>query len=158
MAGTASVNTTNYDSRRRSIYLPVVRSALYEVFQAFDFADPSVLNGGRDTTTVAPQALFMMNGPIVLAESRALAEALLEGAYDEGVDAAASDDAGRVRTAYWRCFGRPPAEGELARALEFVARYEQAQAGRADAAEARTRAWQALCRTLLAANEFIYIE
>jgi len=159
VAGTASVNTTNYDSLRRSVYLPVVRSALYEVFQAFDFADPSVLNGGRDTTTVAPQALFMMNGPIVLAESRALAEALLGGGFeDSAMDAAAIDDAGRVRTAYLRCFGRAPAEEELARALEFVARYEQAQAGRADAAEARVLAWQALCRTLLATNEFIYVE
>ena len=50
---------------RRSIYLPVIRSAQYEVLQAFDFADPSFPSGERAVTTVAPQALFLMNGKIV---------------------------------------------------------------------------------------------
>jgi hypothetical protein len=93
----------------------------------------------------------MMNAPLVLAESRAMAEGLLSDA--------ALDDAGRVRAAYLRCYSRPPTQNEGNRALAFIARYEEAQADRAlDAAEARIRAWQALCRTLLAANELIYIE
>ena len=36
-----------YDIPRRSIYLPVIRSALYDVLQAFDFADPSFPAGER---------------------------------------------------------------------------------------------------------------
>ena len=31
---------TAYAVNRRSVYLPVIRSGLYDVFQAFDFADP----------------------------------------------------------------------------------------------------------------------
>ena len=60
-------NTTydKYDFDRRSVYLPVMRSDVYAVFQAFDFADPSTASGERATTTVAPQALFLMNGKIV---------------------------------------------------------------------------------------------
>ena len=53
---------TLYQSTRRSVYLPVLRGALYDMFQAFDFPDPAVSNGDRATTTVASQALFMMNG------------------------------------------------------------------------------------------------
>ena len=40
-----SKDTTKYDSRRRSLYLPVVRNHLYDVFELFDFHDPSVLSG-----------------------------------------------------------------------------------------------------------------
>ncbi len=78
VTSTASANDVNYQSRRRSIYLPVVRSSVYEVFSAFDFADPSTSNGKRPTTTVAPQALFMMNSPLVQAESRAMAELITQ--------------------------------------------------------------------------------
>ena len=81
VTSTANVNPAIYTSRRRSIYLPVVRSALFEVFTAFDFADPSTLNGQRDQTTVAPQALFMMNSEFVLSQSRSLAERLLTRSY-----------------------------------------------------------------------------
>ena len=49
-------NPALYQSARRSVYLPVLRSALYDVFQAFDFPDPAVPNGDRATTTVASQA------------------------------------------------------------------------------------------------------
>ncbi|MCE9527066.1 MAG: DUF1549 domain-containing protein [Planctomycetales bacterium] len=58
VTSTANVDPVVYTGNRRSVYLPVVRSALYDVFQAFDFADPSVASGKRDSTTVAPQALF----------------------------------------------------------------------------------------------------
>jgi hypothetical protein len=157
VAGTASVNTANYETRRRSIYLPVIRSALYEVFQAFDFADPSTQNGDRDTTTVAPQALFMMNSQLMLDESRVMAQGLLADA--------ATDDAGRIETAYSRCYARPPNDMERTRALAFVEHYQQAATsqplpggGTLEVGELRLRAWQALCRVLLSANEFIYIE
>ena len=46
--------------------MPVVRSSMYEMFQAFDLPDPSTPNGDRNATVVAPQALFMMNASLVL--------------------------------------------------------------------------------------------
>ena len=41
VTSTASVNDDQLRRNRRSVYLPVVRSALYDVFQAFDFAEPT---------------------------------------------------------------------------------------------------------------------
>ncbi|MBI3865547.1 MAG: DUF1553 domain-containing protein [Planctomycetia bacterium] len=140
-----------YDSRRRSVYLPVVRSALYEVFQAFDFADPSVMSGRRDATTVAPQALFMMNSPLVSQATRGFAQRLLQ--------AATGDDSARVQTIYERAYARPATTAEVSRALQFVEQYQTAQAARqAPPEDARLKAWQALCRAVLSANEFVYVE
>ncbi|MGE5191795.1 MAG: DUF1553 domain-containing protein [Deltaproteobacteria bacterium] len=152
VTGTGSRLPPNlYDSRRRSVYLPVVRSALYEVFQAFDFADPSVMNGRRDTTTVAPQALFMMNSPLVSQSTRAWAQRIVQGA--------GPDDAARVQAIYQQAYSRPATATEAARAVQFVEKYHAAQALRGTAAEeARLRAWQSLCRAILSANEFVYIE
>jgi hypothetical protein len=141
----------HYDSRRRSVYLPVIRSDLYRVFQAFDFADPSTPSGERPTTTVAPQALFMMNSKLVLEQTRYLAADLL-GRGD-------SDDPSRVRLVYERAYGRPPLGAEIERALAFVRRIEGLlENEKSVPAERRLRAWQSLCRVILAANEFIYPE
>jgi hypothetical protein len=142
VAGTANRNYEGYDYPRRSVYLPVIRSALYDVFQAFDFADPSTLTGKRPTTTVAPQALFMMNGSLMEAETRKLAEAQVK---------MAGDDTARLSPLYQRIYGRPPAQKEVGRALDFLKKYESTGA-------TRVAAWQGLCRVLLSSNEFVYIE
>jgi mono/diheme cytochrome c family protein len=151
VASTFSVNPTNYSSDRRSLYLPVIRSALYETFQAFDFPDPSVPAGERASTTIASQALFMMNSPIVLEQTRRFAADLLSRAN--------LDDRGRVRLAYERAYSRPPSAAETARALSFVRRIEDDFARqKLPPAEQRLRAWQSLCRVVLSANEFLYLE
>jgi hypothetical protein len=150
VTSTANAETVNYRSPRRSVYLPVVRSALYDVFTAFDFGDPAVLNGDRATTTVAPQALFMMNSAVVLEQSKAMAAALLE---------AAPDDATRIQRAYETCYGRPATAAEVRRATELLERVSDSlQAKTADAAARRLAAWQSLCKGLIGGNEFIYID
>jgi mono/diheme cytochrome c family protein len=150
VTSTASVRNVSYENNRRSIYLPVVRSAVYEVLSAFDFADPSTMNGKRAATTVAPQALFMMNSPLVLRETRALAESLCnEHSLDQPL----------VERLYLRAYSRPPGNSETARVLEFLKRYSLELAGQNVAtAEVRVRAWQAVCRVVFASNEFIYLE
>jgi hypothetical protein len=151
VTSTANVNPVIYEAKRRAVYLPVIRSALYDVFQAFDFADPSTLNGRRDSTTVAPQALFMLNSKLVLEQTKALATQLLA---DEALD-----DARRIRQLYERALSRTATPEETSRGLEFVEKYTQAAAGKGVPEEdRRLRAWQALCRTVLASNEFVYIE
>ena len=42
-----SKDTTKYDSPRRSIYLPVVRNHMYDVFDLFDYTDATVASGGK---------------------------------------------------------------------------------------------------------------
>ena len=56
------------------MYLPVFRNALPELFEVFDFADPSIVVGRRNVSTVAPQALFLMNNPFVLEQAQAAAK------------------------------------------------------------------------------------
>jgi hypothetical protein len=140
-----------YDFNRRSVYLPVLRSMLYDVFQAFDFADPSTPNGERAATTVAPQALFMLNSKLMAEQSRHLAGSLL-------ADSSVADPA-RIALLYERTLGRPPSDTETARALAFIERYASAlDAESTSAADRRARAWRALCRSMLASSEFIYVE
>jgi hypothetical protein len=149
VTGTASVNPTTYQSLRRSVYLPVIRSAVYEMFQAFDFADPSVLSGKRTATTVAPQALFMLNSPVVEEETRHLAARLL--ARDD------LNDAARLRLAYDAIYARDPENRETDQGLEFLRQASDLWRKHASD-QPRLRAWQSLCRVLLSANEFIYVE
>ena len=151
VTSTANVNPAVYNSNRRSIYLPVVRSALYDVFTAFDFADPSTLAGQRDQTTVAPQALFMMNSSFVLDQVRVLAAQMTQRKDLELPT--------RLRQLYQLSYSRDPSEGEVARAVGYLDRIKTTlqQSGVA-ASEVELRAWVSLCRALLSANEFIYVE
>ena len=139
-----------YNSQRRSVYLPVIRSALYELFQVFDFAEPSVLNGKRDSTTLATQALFMLNSSLVAEQSRELATNLVAMTND--------DDDLRVRRAYALAFQREPSSSEIARAKVFVQQLAASASATGTIAEQRLAAWRSFCRTLLAANEFLFVE
>jgi hypothetical protein len=58
----------------RTIYLPVVRDNIPELFSTFDFPGPTQIKGQRDVTTVAPQALFFMNNPFVEQTAARIAE------------------------------------------------------------------------------------
>jgi Protein of unknown function (DUF1553)/Protein of unknown function (DUF1549) len=139
-----------YDFNRRSVYLPVLRSMVYDVFQAFDFADPSTPNGERASTTVAPQALFALNSKLMGEQSRWMAMTLLA---DSG------SDRKRIELAYERALGRLPTDTEATRSLDFIDRYEAALRSRSgDSSDTRLLAWQALCRTILASSEFIYVD
>jgi len=158
VTSTASVNATSYAVNRRSIYLPVVRSALYEAFQAFDFAEPTTLKGDRESTTIAAQALFMMNSDVMNEQSARLAARLIA---DQPENSAA-----RVQDLYRKALGRAPSTADNARALGFIDRYTadlQTTAGSAAQppevqSQHATLAWQALCRVLLSSNEFLYVE
>jgi hypothetical protein len=145
-----SKDGTTYGSRRRSVYLPIVRNNLYDVFQLFDCPDAAVPNGDRATTTVPPQALFFMNADLVLDASEALANALLALPN--------VDDAARVRELHRRAFGRSASDAEVARSLALVTDLDnETRETEPDAARRRGRAWSWLCQTVLASNEFVYV-
>jgi hypothetical protein len=145
-----SANVARYNSRRRAIYLPVIRNALYDMFQAFDVGDPSMVNAKRSSTTIAPQALFVMNSPFALEQSKAFAENLL---------AIPVSDQERVRMAYLKTLSRAPTPQDGARSLRFIAAYARGLVGKeSDAKKAQSKAWQAFCQVLFASNEFVYID
>jgi len=146
-----SKDRTKYDTRRRSVYLPIVRNHLFDVFDLFDYSEASVSNGDRATTTVAPQALFMMNSELVAQAAHDLASDLLARTT--------VDDSERIRRLYVRAYGRPPKPAEIERAVAFLSRYSRGLSTlEPDSREQRLLAWQALCQTILASNEFVYLE
>src|SRR5262249_35084969 len=143
-----SKDETTYGSRRRSLYLPVIRNHLYDVFQLFDATDATVSNGDRATTTVATQALFTLNSNLMMDASERLADRLL--------DRTDLDDAGRVRLLYLTAYGRPPDEREFERGKAAVARFEE-ELRTVEPEARRTRAWALYCHVVLAANEFLFL-
>ncbi|MCB1207192.1 MAG: DUF1553 domain-containing protein, partial [Verrucomicrobiae bacterium] len=133
------VNRDPIASPVRSVYLPVMRSKLPGMFTVFDFAEPDQVNGQRDVTTVAPQALFLLNNPFVVEVSTKAAERILEQELP--------DEASRLRYAYAYALCRYPTESETSRALAFLS----------EGGEDRGAAWSALTQALYSSAEFRYV-
>jgi len=137
-------------STKRSLYLPVIRNMLPDVLALFDAADPNGVTAVRGETTVASQALFLLNAPFVREQARVFATRLL---------ADASGDDERIDLAHRRCYGRPAPEAERREALAFRDAYLVATAGEPRPLPQRElEAWQAWCQVLVCGNEFVYVE
>jgi hypothetical protein len=102
----------------RSVYLPLLRGLTPTSLEVFDFAEQGMVTGHRDATTVATQALYLLNDPFVRRQSLTLAERLLAQNRD--------DDANRIDLAYRLAFGRPASAEEIARATRFLSDFENA--------------------------------
>src|SRR5262249_61633351 len=101
---------------------PVLGNALPQRFEVLDFADPSVPTGVRNVSTVAPQALFLMNPPFILEQSRPAARQLL---------AEPGTDDQRITRAYRMALGRGPTDAEWRLGAEFPARASERGGARA---------------------------
>ncbi len=128
-------------SRHRSVYLPVLRDRLPDVLDLFDFAEPSLVTGDRQTTNVPVQALYLMNSPFVQARAFGLADLLLRERNDEQ----------RIRRAFQLCFSREPDADELKMTAAFL---EKADKAAGDDHKQRRLALASCCQALLAAAEF----
>ncbi|MFI5380775.1 MAG: PSD1 and planctomycete cytochrome C domain-containing protein [Tepidisphaerales bacterium] len=139
------------ESNHRAVYLPIIRNALPQMLEVFDFADPSMVMGERETTTVATQALFMMNDAFVIKQSQALASRLLD-------DSRLSDSL-RVEMAYRLALNRGPTSSERFHAASFIDAFYRSSAASNAAGNDRLRAsaWAAFCQTLFASAEFRYL-
>jgi hypothetical protein len=135
-----SADAAQYMSTRRSLYLPVIRNAVYDLFSTFDYADPSMAIEARSSTTDPSQALLLLNSPLAVGESEAFARSLLAG--------------GGLDELWQRAYQRAPREAERARAQAFLADHMAHDSG----GDARERAWASLCRALCASNEFLYVD
>ena len=141
--------TLDEGHRRRSLYFTIKRSQLIPVLILFDAPDSLQGLAARSSTTVAPQALMLMNNPQVREYARAFAGRLLPGA------GASPEEA--IERAYRIALSRPPHDDERAEALAFVR--EQADSYRAAGqAEPLAPALADFCQVLMGLNEFIYIE
>ncbi len=153
------------DSLRRTIYLPVVRTNVYDFLTLFDFPNAATSVGRRAKTTVPTQALLMMNNPVVIKQAGQLARRVM-------ADPKLVDDPQRIDRLYELLYARPPGQAEIDSALEFLSLYlatiQRSTADESDDPEAhaaesersesnRRRAWTALCQTLVMSHEFVYI-
>jgi hypothetical protein len=122
---------------RRTLYGYLDRLNVPELFRTFDFPSPDATSPKRDSTTVAPQALFLMNNPFVLECAR--------GMVQRPEVAAEKDVARRVGRMYRVMYGRAPAAEEVALAREFLA-------------VPGLDPWQRYAQALLLANEFVFVD
>ncbi len=106
---------TPFHLPRRSVYLPMLRTARPELLALFDAPDDKATTPRRNETTVAPQALYMMNSPFVRRRAGNLAWSLL------GESKATDTD--RVRRAYQLIFGRSPSDADVEAGLTFLTDY-----------------------------------
>ncbi len=141
--------TDGEGSSRRAIYLKINRSALYEMFSTFDYVEPATHISRRATTVTPQQSLFMMNSPLVTEQAEQLARQLLR---EEP-----RDSTRLIHMVFARLYSRIPTGSELDRIQQFLAVTESEELALKPEGH-RVRAWSALCRTLISANEFVYIE
>ncbi len=133
--------TLSEESPRRSIYFTMKRSKLIPSLVVFDAPDGTTGVGDRPSTTVAPQALHLMNNPHV----RAAAYGLAKRASNDGK----LGDTESVTGAYQIALCRAPTKDELDDALAFL---------KPHAGAARETALADLCQVLFCLNEFLYVE
>jgi hypothetical protein len=141
--------TLDERQRRRSIYFTVKRSKLIPMMTLFDAPDALSGVGARPTTTVAPQALLLLNSPIVRDWAVGFARRIAPkpgGSLEES-----------VRSAYHIALSRPPSDEEMSDALAFVG--EQTRLHRdAGPGDGLAPALADFCQAILSLNEFIEVE
>ncbi len=130
-------------TNRRSVYLPLRRSNLPTLFTLFDFGDATTPDGKRSSTTVATQALFVMNSPLVIREAKSLTDAVLK---QETLDKR------RMEEIYLRVLDRRPDGSEIDSGLTYVQslRHKWSQID-------EEKAWTSLTHALMASNEFMFV-
>lgn len=133
----------------RSVYLPVIRDRLPDVLDLFDFAEPSLVTGQRETTNVPVQALYLMNSPFVQDRAAALAKRLIE---------CSDADRFRIRHAFEWCYNRPPDAEEEQRCLEFVSKTDVSREVSDQEESELPLAWVSLSQALLSTAEFRNID
>ena len=129
------------DTSQRSVYLPILRNALPEMMRLFDTAEPSLIVGRRNETTVPTQALYLMNNPFVIGQAFNMAKRVMDST--EG-----KPDG--IRLAYELAFAREATDDEVSRAHEFLNTVAEEKD--------RPGQWTVLCQALLASAEFRYID
>ncbi|MEZ6081354.1 MAG: DUF1553 domain-containing protein [Pirellulaceae bacterium] len=129
----------------RSVYLPIVRDELPRALDVFDFAEPSMVVGQRETSSTPNQALFMLNNEFVIINSEALAKRVAE---------ATSSPTQRLEQLFQLTYGRSPTTAERSAVRKFVLDFDAHSAAR----EPPLSTMIALSQALIAAAEFRVID
>lgn len=119
---------------KRSIYRFVVRTTTQQFLTTLDCPSPANFVPVRNVTTTALQSLALLNNEFMLRQSSHFAERIQSEAGD--------DSEIQVRRAFQLAFERRPSPNESAAAISLVKSHGLAQ----------------VCRMLMNANEFVYID
>lgn len=133
--------TADLNVPRRSLYVQTARWDRGSFAILFDAANPDASEEKRNVSTVAPQALFLLNHPFVHSQAKALAARLLR-------DVPHGDEA-RIQRAYELLFARRARDAEVRICLGVLSRMNP---------ESVERAWTELAHVLLCSNEFVFID
>jgi len=123
---------------RRSIYLPVIRGQLPPLLTTFDFADPDLIVGRRESTNVPAQGLTLLNNPDVIQWCRTAAERLI---------AAHSTDEARLSAAYHAMLQRDPTNQESVLVSDFISSFDDPLEG-----------WAKAVQALVASTEYRFLD
>ena len=126
---------------RRSLYVQTARWDRSNFATLFDAANPDASVEKRTVSTVAPQALLMLNNNFVQGQAAELSKRLLREAP--------GDEAARIQWAYQWLFARPARAEELAIAQQLLAKSGESKP---------ENAWRDFAHVLLCSNEFIYVD
>ncbi len=129
------VSPRTEDRERRSLYVFVRRNLRYPFFEVFDRPDTNASCPQRAVTTIAPQALSLLNSPLARDAARALAARAL--------GEAGPDPARQLEWMGRLVFGRPPDDAERRLIGQF---------------RAHDGSLYHLCLAILNTNAFVYVD
>ncbi len=144
---------------RRGVYMLALRVYRFPLFDVFDAPNNGVSVGSRDVSTVAPQALWLLNNQRIWTQSHSLAARVVR---DTGT---ASDS--MVRKLFRIAIGRLPNSDELESSVKLLEewQYQPTSSGStplppelASLPAEKSQALVALCVSLISHNEFLYID
>ena len=130
-----------FDTRKRSVYVPRFRNSILDFFQIFDVANPNLTTGRRPVSVLSTQALFLMNSEFVDSQARHAAERIL--AIDKS-------DVERLDTAYLRTLGRWPTAEERKLMLQILGHGGEGQRTNAEQ-------WTEVVHLLFGSVDFRYL-
>ena len=136
------------ERKRRSLYMMTKRHLLWPLMTAFDFPNTERPCGKRDVTTVAPQALSLLNNTFVHERSERLAKdaMLASGQLDS-----------QIQLAWRRALGRAPNAQERQWAKTHIAQQTEHFAARSKE-NPDFLAFASVCQGLLNSNELLYVD
>lgn len=137
------------EQNRRSVYLVVKRALKVPLLECLDFANSTSGTGTRPTTTVAPQALMLLNDSFVQTQAATFAERIRR-------EAGPRTEA-QITRAFQLAVQREPTKAE-ARAGRALLADQVEHAQREGSAEPANVALTSLCRALLNLNEVVYVD
>lgn len=137
--GGKSIEPTDPEQTRRTVYARISRLDLNPMLAMFDFPDPNAHAARRVETTTPLQKMFVLNSPFMIRQATALSERC--------IDAADSDEA-RIHWACRTLFGRDATAEEVELGLAYIGELDEGHTGR----------WEQFAQVLLASNEMLMID